>query len=97
VKVIKRATMPNGTKIQIEDWSGDYSFAPYGGTVAAYPKAKVSHEGAFAPKGNETFRAGFNFPTTAEAKTAFERLESGKGALSDYVGNMERPEYADCL
>lgn len=61
MKVLQKGIMPNGTVIQIEEWNENYSFMPYGGTIASYPKSKVSHEGSFAPKGNETYRFQFDF------------------------------------
>lgn len=45
MKILKKATMPNGTEIQLEDWS-DTNTAEcpdlYGLTIGAYPTAKNS-------------------------------------------------------
>ena len=97
MKVIDKAIMPNGTHIQIEDWSEDYSFHSYADTLAAYPKSKVSHPGAFSPKGNETFRAGFNFNSEDETRKAFDLLAQGKAELADYKANMRDKKYIDCI
>ena len=40
MKDIKRGEMPDGTHIQIEDWSEDYSFHNYGDTLVAYPRTR---------------------------------------------------------
>ncbi len=89
--------MPNGTLIQIEDWHKSHSFIPCGGILAAYPKSKVSHKGAFSPKGNEIYRFSFSFSSKEEAKKAFDILLAGSKALSDFKANLIRPEYADCI
>lgn len=38
MKVIRRGKMEDGTDIQIEDWSADYSFYGYGTHLIAYPQ-----------------------------------------------------------
>jgi len=97
MKVLKIGKMPNGTEIQIEEWHENYDFMPYGSTLASYPKSKMSHEGAFAPKGNMEYRFSFNFASNEEAKTAFENLLNSKTVLSDYRDKIDRKEYADCI
>lgn len=97
MKTIKEGKMPNGVAIQIEDWSEIYSFYPEASTLAAYPTSKKSHPGAYSPKGNEMFRADFNFPSAEETVLAFEQLVAGDKTLSDFVPQMTRKEYADCL
>ena len=97
MKVLLKGVMPNGTPIQIEEWNENYSFVPYGSTIASYPKSKMSHEGSFAPKGNQVYRFQFNFYSDDEAKTAFNDLLSGVKALSDFKDKMYNPKYADCI
>ena len=97
MKVISKATMPNGTAIQIEDWHENYSHMPYADTVAAYPISKVSLPGSFSPKGNEVFRAQFNFKTTEEAQNAYSQLVAGTKTLTDYAANLWYPQHAACL
>lgn len=97
MKVLEKGTMPNGTAIQIEEWHENYSFYPYGSTLASYPKSKMSHEGAFSPKGNQPYRFHFNFNSKQEAKEAFENLKNGITELKDYIDYMHDPKYADCL
>lgn len=97
MKVLLEGVMPNGTPIQIEEWNENYSFVPYGSTIASYPKSKMSHEGSFAPKGNQVYRFQFNFNSDDEAKTAFNDLLSGVKALSDFKDKMYNPKYADCI
>jgi len=97
MKVLEKGIMPDGTNIQIEEWHENYSFMPYGSTLASYPKSKVSHEGAFAPKGNEKYRFSFNFKSYDEAQQAFINLTNGIKTLSDFKSNIYNPKYADCI
>ena len=97
MKVLKTGIMPNGTQIQIEEWNENYSFIPYASTLASYPKSKVSHEGAFAPKGNEIYRFQFNFKTEEEADKAFQDLLTGTKTLTDFRTNINTPKYRDCI
>jgi len=97
MKVLKTGTMSNGTHIQIEDWSEDYSFMPYGSTLASYPKSKVTHEGQYSPKGNEIYRFSFDFNSNDEAETAFSDLLDGSKKLSDLEGFLREREYKDCI
>ena len=97
MKVLEKGTMPNGTAIQIEEWHEDYNFMPYGRTIASYPKSKVSHEGAFSPKGNQIFRCEFDFTSHKEAKEIYNNLLNGIIQLSDLKANIYNPKYADCL
>jgi hypothetical protein len=98
MKVIERATMPNGTAIQIENWNEDYPnvFASCS-TLAAYPISKASHKGSFSPKHNQKFRAQFDFTSYDEAKQALDSLVSGKNLLADYASHLDSQEYADCI
>jgi len=70
---------------------------PYGSTLAAYTKSKMSHKGAFAPKGNEVYRFEFDFNSNEEAEEAFNNLIEGKSLLSEYKQYISRPEYTDCI
>lgn len=58
MKVIKQAVMPNGTKIQLEDWSDkntkEYSEL-YGLIIGAYPIAKNTGKYRWIESG-QTFR-----------------------------------------
>jgi len=89
--------MPNDTPIQIEEWNENYSFMPYGSTLASYPKSKVSHEGSFSPKGNVTCRFSFDFESEEKAKKAFNDLLLGTKELADFKENLSRKEYSDCI
>lgn len=74
MKVLEKGFMPDGTKIQIEDWSEDYSCFQYGSTLGAYPKT---------PAGR-TYRAECDFKCAEDALTAFDYLRSGLATLDDY-------------
>lgn len=97
MKVLERGTMPNGTAIQIEEWHENYDFYPYADCIASYPKSKMSHEGAFAPKGNEKYRFSFHFPSTEDAKNAYNELLAGTKQLVDFVEYMWDKKYVDCI
>ena len=80
MKVIERAMMPNGTKIQLEDWDGGF-------TIGAYPIAKNSSEYKWVESGT-TFRLTIsqnkymNY-TNDDVKADFEALKSGSKSLED--------------
>lgn len=94
LKVCRTGVMPDGTAIQIEDWSDVYpDIYPQASTLAAYPVSKWSISGAFAPKAGEKFRAGFDFPDCRICEQAFEELSSGMKTLVDFVDCLERREY----
>ena len=97
MKVLKKGAMSDGTKIQIEEWSENYSFMPYGSTIASYPKSKVSHAGSFSPKGNETYRFEFDLNSNKEAEQVFNSLLNGNSVLADHKSKLTRKEYADCI
>lgn len=95
MKVIRKGTTPNGTHIQIEDWSEDYTFYNKNATIGFYPEAQENiyneehpHWTPY-PKRGETFRASFKFDTEAEALEAFVLLENGCKAFMDYINNFE--------
>ena len=97
MKVLQTGIMPNGTQIQIEEWNENYSFMPYGSTIASYPKSKVSHEGTYSPKGNQVYRFDFDFKSNEETKEAFTSLVNGSKQLADFKTNLNRKEYVDCI
>lgn len=96
-KITMRGTMPDGARIQIEDWSAVYPGLSEPYTVAAYPKSRATLAGAFAPKAGESFRAGFTFPTMRAAEAVYNSLVSGAAELRDYAEYLERRDYAPCL
>lgn len=97
MKILQTGILPNGTHIQIEEWNENYSFKPYGSTIASYPKSKISHEGNFAPKGNEIYRFEFDFESHEETKRAFNELVTGQKTLVDFKDKLYNKRYADCI
>ena len=75
MKVLERSTTPDGIKIQIEDWSDDYSFHRFADTVAAYP--------IFRDEKRE-YRASERFENASAASEAFYSLQNGTKTLDDY-------------
>lgn len=53
MKVLQRGQMPDGTEVQIEEWSEDYLFYAYGSLVAAYPKNRYGEK----VRANKTFES----------------------------------------
>lgn len=79
MKVIDRAVMPDGTKIQLEDWHDkNTKECPdlHGYTIGAYPIAKNTNKWGLIRKG-ETFRLGI-----AQSKY---RNYTDENVLSDYM------------
>lgn len=95
--VTKKAVLPDGTTIQIEDWSKDYPFYKANCTLAAYPKSKADIAGMFAPKFGERFRAEFEFETAKLCETAFSELQSGNKILADYAEYLVRKTHLPAL
>lgn len=94
-QVLKEGVMPDGTRIQLEDWSG-YVLHKYADTIAAYPKSKANliREGI---KQGENFRVSFRFNNQEQAENVFERLIAGTADLIDYDWYIESPRLAICL
>lgn len=97
MKILEKATMKDGTVIQVEDWHGVHKFVEKGDTLAAYPVSKVSLDGQFAPKRNRTFRASFRFDNEKKTMEAFNKLKDGSATISDYKDKLRDPEYAECI
>lgn len=98
MKILQKAIMPDGTEIQLEEWNENYSFMPYGSTIASYPKSKASHEGTYSPKGNKKYRFDFSYKSNEEANQAFNELITGSKVLIDFINNFAgKPEYKDCI
>lgn len=99
MRIINKAVMPDGTKIQLEDWSDDYPFYAPCAHIAAYPMSrfsKVRVKGWEYPKRGNNFRLNFYFDTNNSAELAFLSLVNGKNGLKDfseYVENKELLQY----
>lgn len=100
VKILKKDIMPDGTKIQLEDWSEDYScFDTL--HIAAYPILKrvpQSRKFYWAMPGDR-FRVeivrGFN--NDQEVLTAFEELKTGKKSIIDFSNQFWDFWHVECL
>lgn len=94
MEIINKSKMPDGTKIQIENWKKDYEFIKtfY---IAAYPIAKESDD--FMIKRNSTFRLELsNFESDNEVFDLFNKLDKGLISLKDcvkYFDNKEEISY----
>ena len=81
-KILEKAVMPDGTKIQIEDWTEVYPNIITLPMIAAYPKSKVD---ATWWRRGETFRLQLdrNFASATEVEETFQRLQYGVVSLED--------------
>lgn len=93
MQVIRKGITPNGTHMQIEDWSEDYTCYNKNATIEFYPMAKENiykeehPDWTPYPKRGERFRASLNFDTETEALEAFVLLENGCREFTDYMDN----------
>lgn len=99
MNILQKGIMTDGTKLQIEDWSADYSFYPQGHLLAAYPIAKASLQGQFTPKMDRKFRYEMRFDSNEQAQKAFNDLCNGVTTLKDYSDKLQSndKEYAKCV
>ena len=86
MKIIERAVMPNGTEIQLEDWSDkntpEYPDL-YGLRIGTYPIAKNTEKYGCIRSG-ETFRLSIYIGYSNEnVKADFEALKNGEKRLED--------------
>ena len=87
-KIIEKTVMPDGTKIQIEDWRSENTKENpdlYGFQIGAYPIAKNSSAWV---KSGENFRLTISHNdtmnyTNEDVKADFEALKSGQKSLED--------------
>lgn len=90
MKVIEKAVMPNGTEIQLEDWSSHNttSYPDLNGlSIGAYPVAKNTGENRWVRSG-EKFRLTISVNnrsgyTDADVRADFDALKNGKKRLED--------------
>lgn len=95
MKVIERATMPDGTKILLEDWSDKNTeqFPDlYGLTIAAYPIAKKTGKYRLVRSG-ETFRISisqnkYTGYSNDNVQADFEALKNGTKTLEDLAAHF---------
>lgn len=107
MQIVKKGIVPDsrykrngGMRVQIEDWSEDYSHCKPADMLAAYPLAKHSRPAiwtAYYPEEHHTFRLELKFDSKEAAERAFDDLVNGRTALLDYKENMTHPEYVECI
>ena len=97
MEVLEVGEMPDGTKIQLEDWHGEFSFIPRASTLAAYPVSKIDMDGQFAPKKGRKLRVSFNFESEMEARQAFRELARGTKQLLHFNEFINDPRKIECL
>lgn len=95
--ILQKGRMPDGTAIQIEDWSEDYSFFEYGSTIGAYPISKMGYSEQFKPRKGKTFRVQYDFKDEVEASQTFSELIKGTKTLKDIEKYLCDKRYKDCI
>lgn len=90
-EILLKATMPNGCKIQLENWHPCYPtiYAP-NSTVAVYVKSPYSVPGRYIWV-NADVRFELDFPSESEAMDAYNRLWIGEANLRDYLQYICEP------
>ena len=95
MKILKKSQMPDGTKIQIEDWKKDYTFIKTL-SIGTYPIAKNSSKDNLI-QAKQTFRLELtNFENDEQVQNIFHQLELGKIFLQDlnkYFYNEEKDKF----
>ena len=87
MKILEKATTPDGIDIQIEDWSDSYSFMNIL-SIGIYPIAKQSD--TIWIKLNERFRMSLNkFKSDSETLEVFRKLKNGNYKLEDLTEHFE--------
>lgn len=80
MQIIEKALMPDGTRIQLENWSESYPGLPYfWWEVSAYPPEYVNGR-----LSRRKFRLGISLETESEARECYESLLSGKKQFAEY-------------
>lgn len=95
MKVVERAVMPDGTKIQLEDWSEhntEKSPNLYGLQIGAYPTAKNTNKYRCIEDG-KTFRLTistneYSGYTNKDVRMDFEELKNGKKQLENLASHF---------
>lgn len=95
--ILQKGRMEDGTIIQIEDWSQDYSFKKYADTIGAYPISKVGYVEQFEPRKGQTVRMQYDFASTDETDKVFTELIEGLKTLKDFENNLRDKKYKDCI
>lgn len=100
MEILEKAFMPDGTKIQIEDWRKDYScFKTV--SIAAYPimKRLPQSKKIYWHNPGEMFRVSITsgFESDCEVKTAFEDLKAGRKSIMDFADRFWDLWNAECL
>lgn len=100
MKVLEKAIMPDGTKIQIEDWKEDYScFDTL--SIATYPITQrlPQSKKLYFHESGRPFRVDINrgWNNDEEVKKAFENLKNGKKSVKDFSGQFWDLWNAECL
>ncbi|WP_373262020.1 hypothetical protein [Hungatella hathewayi] len=81
MEVIEKGNAPDGTRIQIEDWSMNYSSYPRKSTIGFYPKAKHSLDGKYyiVIKRNECYHGTPHYDEYSRKELTKEEYAAANG------------------
>ena len=89
MKVLEKAIMPNGVKIQIEDWKENYSFVKTL-NIACYPMATKTQNSPFGLRNGKIFRLALDkFKNDKEVYKTFNKLQSGEISIKGLSNKFE--------
>ena len=95
MEIIKKATMPDGTHIQLEDWRADYPNVNKNYTIGAYPICQNTV--GYWIRSGEKFRLTISrFTAADDVMQIFDDLVNGKitlADLKDHFWNTHKDEY----
>lgn len=95
MEIIKKATMPDGTAISLEDWRKVYPYLYDNFTIGAYPICQNTVSNWI--RNGEAFRLSISrFNADDDVKQIFDDLANGKITLADlrnHFRNAELDEY----
>ena len=96
--VLIKGKTKEGYPIQIEEWNENYSFIPYGSTLAVYKPSRSTHnKGQFSPKAGEVVRLQFDFDTPEETMQKFNDITDGLLSLTEIADYLWKQDYRDCI
>lgn len=94
--IVCKGTTPNGTRIQVENWTADYPDLCRAYVIGSYPISKHSL-GGFGPRIGKTFRCSFSIKDFEETRLIFEKLKDGTMTLLDLEAFADRLDYFNCI
>lgn len=95
-RILDKAIMPDGTHIQIEDWSEICSICKPCDTLVTFPKVTTPFA---CYNTSDRVRIALAFENEQETRQAFSDLTSGRKSLKDFRSNAnwDKRHYLDLI